>query len=137
MTDQQQRFAAAAIKCLDTPFRLHGRSSRFGLDCVGLVIVCLAAVSKEIPHLPDYGLRNIRLNGLSKTARKAGFVPATGGVQTGDLLLVRPGPAQTHFLIASGASAFVHADAGLRRVVQIPGPLRWPIIRHFRLSKEP
>lgn len=50
----------------------------------------------------------------------------------GDVLLVRPGPAQVHLLVCARDGRFVHAHAGLRRVVAMPGPHGWPVLRHWR-----
>lgn len=62
----------------------------------------------------------------------AGFVrmpPAA--VEEGDILLVRVGPAQLHVVVLTG-DGYLHADAGLRRVVEVPGALPWPILSAWR-----
>ena len=51
-----------------------------------------------------------------------------------EILLVRPGPAQHHLLVVTSLSSFVHAHAGLRRVVEAPLPTSWPIMRHWRFT---
>lgn len=51
--------------------------------------------------------------------------------QAADVLLYRISHAQTHLAVCCGGS-FVHAHAGLRRVVETPGRLCWPIAAAFR-----
>jgi hypothetical protein len=60
-----------------------------------------------------------------------GLVPVTGG-RAGDVALVRSGPGQLHLVILTGGG-FVHADAMLRRVVERPGAVPWPVIGCWRL----
>ena len=59
---------------------------------------------------------------------------ALGIAVPGDLILARPGPAQHHLLVASGPDRFIHAHAGLRRVVAMPGPLPWPVLHRWRFA---
>jgi lipoprotein Spr len=49
----------------------------------------------------------------------------------GDLALVRPGPLQLHLMILV-PGGFVHAHAGLRRVVEMPGASPWPVMGWWR-----
>ncbi len=117
-------------------FRLHGRDPRTGLDCVGLVEAALKAIGREVEALHGYGLRNSDIRGALAAAPLAGLREVEGKPQAGDVLLVRSGPAQHHLLITAASDRFVHAHAGLRRVVATPGPLPWPILRHWRLATE-
>ena len=63
----------------------------------------------------------------------AGLIDAAGLTrirrepQAGDLVLLKSGPAQCHLVIMTEAG-FVHADAGVGRVVETPGPLPSPVI---------
>lgn len=127
-------FAAAAESLLDVRFRLHGRSRESGLDCIGLVACALgqAGLTALPPH--GYALRNTRIARHLDAAASSGFAETTAPIARGDLLLVRPGPAQHHLLVATGAAAFVHAHAGLRRVVRLNTALPWPVLRHWRLD---
>jgi len=128
--------AAAAEALIGCPFRLHGRDGARGLDCVGLIACALEAVGRPIVVPDRYGLRRQSIGRLAAVERKAGLVAAEGPVEPGDILLVRPGPGQFHFAIALTGGAFVHAHAGLGRVVRTPGPLNWPTERHWRLFTE-
>ncbi len=56
---------------------------------------------------------------------------ATEAIAASLLALVRPGPLQLHLMIGTGAG-FVHAHAGLGRVVEMPGVSPWPVIGWWR-----
>jgi cell wall-associated NlpC family hydrolase len=123
--------AAAAERLVGSPFRLHGRCPERGLDCVGLVLVALDAAGRRA-RIPPYRLRMLEIGGLVAAACDAGLIEASGPVAPGDVLLVRPGPAQHHLAIAASGGGFVHAHGGLGRVVLTP-TLPWPEERRWRL----
>ena len=135
MTADQERLAAAAEELIGIPFRLHGRDPRYGVDCVGLVLHSLSAAGRTVPPLSGYGLRNAGYSFVPELASAAGLCPAGGAIQRGDIVLARPGPGQRHLLIAAGAGQFIHAHAGLGRVVSAAGPLDWPVTNTFRLNE--
>lgn len=116
---------ARARGLVGTRFRLHGRD-RDGLDCVGLV-----AAAHGVTDVPTgYRLRSGDAGALAMVAERAGLVPATERAP-GDLVLVRAGPGQLHLAIDTG-DGLIHADAGLRRVVERPDPAPWPEIGRWR-----
>lgn len=121
--------ALAAQALVGVRFRLHGRDPAAGLDCVGLVAAALQAVAPA-----GYGLRNRDISGPMAYATTAGLTETSGDIAPGDVLLVRCGAVQHHLLIAGPGGGFIHAHAGLRRVVATPGPLPWPLERHWRLK---
>lgn len=121
--------AASAERLISTPFRLHGRDPASGLDCLGLLA---AALGKPIP--PDYRLRNRDIAAMLALAPRLGLAEVSGAILPGDVLLLEPGPLQHHLAIAGTANRFIHAHAGLRRVVATPGPLGWRIHHHWRLA---
>lgn len=121
--------ALAAEALIGAPFRLHGRDPATGLDCVGLVAAALGARGPL-----GYHLRNRDISALLAFAPAAGLIDADGPVEPGDVLLAHSGPAQHHLLIADTRGGFVHAHAGLRRVVATRAPLPWPTERHWRLK---
>jgi hypothetical protein len=68
-------------------------------------------------------------------ASAAGFTEVEGAIEPGDLLLLRPGPAQVHLAIAGRGGALIHAHASLGRVVLTP-PCPTSIARHWRLRED-
>lgn len=130
------KFAKAAVSLVGTPFRLHGRDPHSGLDCVGLINESLKIAGLPRPQLPKYALRNSDYSFVLKTACLAGFKPAKNGIFLGDLVVVKPGPAQLHFLVAQARGGFVHAHASLREIVTMPGPVPWPIWAILRLEEK-
>lgn len=135
MTGAGAALATAAKAYVGVPFRLHGRS-RDGLDCVGLLGWALADCGRHVPLPQGYGLRNRDPERLFACFLPAGFMRQEDGapIHAGDVLAVTPGPAQQHLLIATGEDQFVHAHAGLRRVVRTGAPLPWPVVQHWRLD---
>jgi hypothetical protein len=127
MSPAEARIVAAARGCVGARFRLHGRSPETGLDCIGV-----AAVVYGVAETPaGYTLRGERLADLLDGIRAAGLHPAEGEARPGDLLLLRPGPFQFHLAILTDRG-FVHADAGLRRVTEVPGAPLWPRVGRWR-----
>jgi cell wall-associated NlpC family hydrolase len=108
-----------------TRFRAQGRGGD-GLDCIGLVAAAVGA--SRVPA--DYALRGGSLRRLEIELRRAGLEPEAEA-EAGDVLAMASGPAQLHLAVHTG-TGFVHADAGLRRVVERPGKPPWPIIGIWR-----
>jgi cell wall-associated NlpC family hydrolase len=128
--------ADAAEGLVGVPFRLHGRDPAEGLDCVGVVAAAFAACGARPREPRGYGLRNRSLGSMLDLAARAGLSITAQPVAPGDIVLVRPGPGQHHLLVALDRERFVHAHAGLRRVVVQPGPLPWPVERRWRLESQ-
>lgn len=115
----------AARGAVGVRFRLHGRSAADGLDCVGLAGL---AFGVETPR--GYRLRTGDAERVARAIAAAGLAVAEDGA-AGDLLLMRTGPGQLHLGVATD-SGFVHADAGLGRVVERPGAPPWPVLGRWR-----
>lgn len=130
-----ERLALAARQFIGSPFHLHGRDPLTGMDCVGLVLLSLQSIGIKVRHIPPYSLRQIGDELPEEALNQVGFARTLGAVGPGDLLLTQPGPAQLHLLIAGNANCAIHSHAGLRRVVETPMPLPWPILRKWRLSE--
>jgi cell wall-associated NlpC family hydrolase len=126
--------ATAAERLIGAPFRLHGRDPVRGLDCVGLVAIALTAIGRPAPVPAGYRLRRARIERILGAAAVVGLAQAEGAIEPGDVLLVRPGPGQHHLVVAAQGGGFIHAHAGLGRVVMTPPPLTWPVARHWRLG---
>ncbi len=109
-------------------FRPQGRSAETGLDCAGLVAAALDVGSVR----RDYALRGGSLAALERELTSAGLRRVSEALQ-GDVLVMNAGPGQLHLGIVAG-SGMVHADAGLRRVVERPGPPEWPVLGIWRLN---
>lgn len=80
----------------------------------------------------DYSLRSFDPEAMNRELDSMGFLriaPAAAG--EGDLLLVRAGPAQLHVVILTD-SGYLHADARLRKVVEVPGQVPWPALSAWR-----
>ncbi len=108
---------------IDVPFRLHGRDPDTGLDCVGVAALVFGV--RDVPR--GYSVRTADGAGVAALIDHAGLTRVRRVPVTGDLVLVKSGPAQCHLVVMT-ARGFVHADAGIGRVVETPGPLLWPVI---------
>jgi len=125
--------AQAALALVGSPFRLHGRDPATGLDCIGV----LAAALGGRAALPGgYRLRMRDLPDLSGAAATCGFEPASDAIAPGDVLMVQVGPCQFHLMIAASAGRFIHAHAGLGRVVLWDAQIEWPVVHHWRLAAD-
>jgi cell wall-associated NlpC family hydrolase len=127
--------AEAAERFVGAPFRFRGRDPGSGLDCVGLVAAALERIGVPLPPIAPYAFRQRDFAAQIAGAAAAGFDEVAGAPQAGDVLLLRPGPAQVHLAIV-GAGGLIHAHAGLGRIVLTPPPLPWPIERHWRLRED-
>ena len=116
--------AARARTAVGARFRLHGRDPASGLDCVGL-----AALALRVDAPTGYALRGGDEPAVA--AMLDGLLVRVDAALPGDLLLMRAGPGQLHLAIGTDGG-FVHADAGLRRVVERPGAPPWPVLGRWR-----
>jgi hypothetical protein len=123
--------AAAARDLVGVRFRLQGRNVASGLDCVGLAALALGRAVALPPH---YELRSGDVGLAERWLAAAGLRPVAAGA-VGDVVLVRPGPLQLHLMVKV-EGGHVHAHAGLRRVVEMPGASPWPVLGHWRSGGE-
>jgi murein DD-endopeptidase / murein LD-carboxypeptidase len=114
---------ARARSCIGTRFLLHGRDPLHGLDCVGLVEFA-RGVAGDAPT--GYDMRNSQQQRWTRLLDQL-FIRRKAEPAAGDILLLNAGPAQFHLGIWTG-NGLIHADAGLRRVVETPGPVHFPLI---------
>lgn len=119
--------AEGARALIGVRFRLHGRGE--GLDCVGLAAAALQAAGWRGDAPTGYPLRGGD-PGRVAALLDARFVRATDA-RAGDLLLMATGPGQLHLGVRTDGG-FIHADAGLGRVVERPGAPPWPILGAWR-----
>ena len=122
-------FAERARALLGCRFRPQGRSVATGLDCIGVVALTYGLDGADVPS--RYWLRGKQsdrsLAGLNHYFRAISKSKA----RINDLLLCEAGPDQLH-LVVKTMGGFIHADAGLRRVVETPGAPPWPVLKAFR-----
>ena len=118
-----------ARSLLGVPFRLHGRD-RNGIDCVGLA----ALVADQQDGTPTgYSMRNSLGARWVSELDARGQRRAEGAYSPGDILLMEAGPAQYHLGCWTG-EGLIHADARLRRVVELPGQPPWPVLGAWHFS---
>ena len=132
----ERAFAAAAAALSGIPFRLHGRDPATGLDCVGLVVAALERCGRQAVAPEGYALRALSVAPLLGFAERNGFSahdPRTP-TQAGNLVLLRLSAIQAHLAIALDHDRFVHAHAGLRKVVIESGLLPGETIARWRLT---
>ena len=124
--------ATRALALVGTPFRAQGRDPAKGIDCIGLCILAYRLPSGSIRD--DYRLRGDHRASVEAAIRRwFRRVPLTLS-HPGDLLLMLPANDQVHLAIKTGRG-FVHADAGLKRVVEVARQSAWPVDGIYRLRK--
>jgi hypothetical protein len=125
-------YAARARALVGTRFRPQGRTDE-GLDCVGVVLATFGIPVDDVR-------RNYRLRGndvaeirhqLLRFFRK---VPQTQ-LRAGDVMLLRVAERRLHLAVRTSAG-FVHANAGIGRVVETPGNAEWPLIGVYRKRRK-
>lgn len=127
------KLSAAGQTLVGCRFRLHGRDPENGLDCVGVVAAALerAGFRADLPN--DYAMRSRGEARAAELAGRWGFVPVGGAPLSGDVLLIRVGPCQSHFVLCVQDGNVIHAHASLRRVVRSPSPPDGNLIGQWRL----
>ena len=136
MNGLAERFACEAEQLSGVPFRLHGRDPATGLDCIGVAACALDRAGGRSFAPSVYTLRNLGIDRFLGAVTRSGFEGAAGVFLRGDLVMVSPGPAQHHLLVALGKDRFVNAHAGLRQVVVQRRNDAWPTLYHWRLRAE-
>ena len=126
------QLAAAAEVLLGCRFRLHGRDPHTGLDCIGVLAVALERAGRPAPIPNGYALRSRNVERFTALAEPCCFAPAEGAFAAGDVAVWQVGPGQFHLGVALNRDAFVHAHAGLRRVVSGPADPGWRLAGHWR-----
>lgn len=120
----------AALGLVGTRFRFHGDDPATGLDCAGLVAAAYRAAGYAVPMLPTYRIRDMDVEAVARLLTGMGL-ERVADAASGDVLLCRVAVRQPHLMIA-GPGGCVHAHAGLRRVVMVPGDCpkgeRWRLV---------
>ena len=80
----------------------------------------------------DYCLRSSDPEEANGEFDRSGFIRISpAAARDGDVLLVRPLPAALHVVILTD-SGYLHADMRLRKVVEVPGEVPWPVLSAWR-----
>jgi cell wall-associated NlpC family hydrolase len=121
-------YAARARALVGTRFRPQGRSAD-GLDCVGLVLATFGLATGTVRR--NYSLKGdheaeVR-RGLAAHFREIGVRK----LREGDVMLMNVAENQVHLAVRT-ATGFVHAHAGIGRVVETPGLPDWPLLAVYR-----
>lgn len=126
---------AAAEALVGIRFRLQGRAAATGLDCVGVIVAAYAAAGTRLAAIDDYPLRGWALCRAEALVAEAGLAPVRGATRPGDVGLFALSGRQLHLaLLAPGR--IIHADAGLRRVVEAPASRLPEAASRWRLNAE-
>jgi hypothetical protein len=134
MSAERSAIVARARRLTGTRFRPQGRDPEHGLDCIGVAIMASGIPKARVRS--DYGMRSSEVEEANSKFDACGLVRlAPAEAEAGDILLVRPGPVQLHVVLLTDLG-YLHADARLRRVVEVPGPVPWPIVSAWRCPDE-
>lgn len=121
-------YAERARALVGTRFRAQGRGTE-GLDCIGVVLATFGIA-------PAAARKDYRLNDGDPVELDAALLKhfrrlSPRRLAPGDVMLMTIGERQLHLGVRT-AEGFVHAHAGLRRVVETPGTPEWPLIGAYR-----
>lgn len=130
------RLADAASSLVGIRFRLCGRDPAQGLDCIGVLQAALERCGHFVNLPQNYTLRINDLSMWIPAPESCGMITVSGEFQLGDVVLSAVGPAQFHLSIRAADGGWIHAHAGLRRVVHQPLPPPGPILHHWRLAPD-
>lgn len=125
---EKMDFAARAQALAGTRFRPQGRGVG-GLDCVGLALSVYAISPDDVRR--DYSLRGQHEAEIRQFLERRFRRIGPRASRAGDLMLMRIASDQLHLGIRT-VDGFVHAHAGLRRVVETAGAPEWPIVGVYR-----
>lgn len=121
-------YAARARALVGVRFRPQGRGPE-GLDCVGVALATFGIPASQVRS--NYALRGEHVRELgAELARYFSKVP-TSALRSGDVMLLQVGEEQPHLAVRT-ERGFVHAHAGIRRVVETPGLPEWPLLGVYR-----
>lgn len=121
-------FAERARALVGQRFRPQGRGEH-GLDCVGVIVATFSIDPRTVRS--DYALSGNSLKELEASLRSHFRKVARTHLRSGDLMVMSAGRDQLHLGVRTDVG-FVHAHAGIRRVVETPGLPNWPLLSVYR-----
>jgi len=121
-------FAERARALVGKRFRPQGRGEH-GLDCVGVMTATFSIDPRTVRS--DYTMRGNSLKELEANLQSHFRKVARTHLRSGDLMVMSAGADQLHLGVRTDAG-FVHAHAGIRRVVETPGLPSWPLLSVYR-----
>lgn len=125
--------AERARALVGTRFRPQGRGEG-GLDCVGLVLSTFGISPSLVRR--DYRMRGDHRREI-ESGMSGGFRPvAFDQARPGDVMLMLVASDQLHLGIRT-RDGFVHAHAGIGRIVETPGLPEWPVVAVYRKRSGP
>lgn len=132
MTQIARNLADCAKEMVGVPFRFRGRNPDTGIDCIGLVALAAEKAGNPL-HLPSgYSLRQADFGSVATIARSCNLVQVSGAPRRGDIAIFAVSPVQQHLAIQAGDELFIHAHAGLGRVVLGPADYGWSLVSTWR-----
>lgn len=132
MSGMGDALAREALGLLGVPFRFQGRSAETGVDCVGLIALAARRAGYRGDAPERYALRGGELRQFEDWL-EAGGLRRVENMVRGDVVLVKAAARQFHLMLHTG-SGFVHAHAGLRKVVEMRGKSPWPVLSIWRMG---
>ena len=113
---------------IGTRFRPQGRDARFGIDCVGLILLAFRLPASAAPR--DYALRGSARSEVERMLGGPFRRVARRQVRVGDVMLLKAATDVLHLAVKS-ETGMVHADVA-HGVVERPGVPPWPLLAVFR-----
>ena len=130
----RKEIVARARALIGVRFRAQGRDPTAGLDCIGVAMMATRVPGDRVRR--DYCLHSSDPDEVNGEFDRCGFVRiAPPAARDGDVLLVRPAASALHVVILTD-TGYLHADMRLRKVVEVPGPVSWPILSAWRHPAE-
>jgi len=125
-----EEIVARARALIGVRFRPQGRSAETGLDCIGVAAMACGMNGNRVPR--HYNLTESDPDAANSRFAECGFIRIVPQrARIGDVLLTRAGPTQLHVVILT-PDGYLHADARLRRVAEVPGPVPFPVLSAWR-----
>ena len=139
---QSQAIVAAVRACIGTRFRSQGRVPGLALDCVGVALVAAQAAGLVLANLPLYQLGGDNEALIDTLLARAGLQRVTAPA-AGDVWLFAPAQGQRHLAVqvdnmprgSRADTQFVHAHAGVGRVVESPADPAWALLGSYRFPE--